>query len=178
MQFEVFLLFLFYFHTTALFNSNQTNSSLNIELHQCDTNQTIINTTIIILDKRLDSCNRNCCTTKNNSNICQVTVQSSTNTCLGRLCYSGECDQFLSETNTTFKQQLTSTISWSVYVKSVRIQWPLWSDKSYLSIRYSILILLLIANFSLTLITLFIVIRSIRHAKLIAERKSRRYSLF
>jgi len=116
-----------------------------------------------------------------------VTVQSSTNVCLGRLCYSGECDQFLLSTNMTSDQEMNmnntthsslSSIPWLSFVNTTRITWPLWRDRSYLSIRYSILIFLLIANLSLTLITSFIVIKSIRHAKMLAEKKSRRYSLF
>jgi hypothetical protein len=67
MQFQLFLLFFFFFHTTAFFNYNQTNSSLNIDLYQCNTNQTIVNNTISIIDKIFDSCNLNCCT-KNDSN--------------------------------------------------------------------------------------------------------------
>jgi len=176
MQFQLFFFFffLFSFHTTALSNHN---SSLNIELHQCNTNETIVNSTIIITDEIFNSCDFDCCTT-NDSNICQVTLQSSTNVCLGRLCYSGVCDEFLSLTNMTFKQKNTTRPSFASIIHSTGIKWPLWEDKSYLSIRYSILILLLIANFSLTLITLFIVIKSIRHAKMIAERKLSRYSLF
>lgn len=177
MQIQLFFLSLICFYTNALFNNNLTNSSFTIELHQCHTNQTIINHTTIIMNKNFSSCTVNCCK-KNDTNICQVTVQSSTNTCLSRLCYSGECDQFLSETNSSVYQKYTSPIPWSSYVNSIKITWPSWRDKSFISIRYSILILLLIANFSLTLITLFIVIKAIRHAKMIAERKSRRYSLF
>jgi hypothetical protein len=72
MQFQLFFLFFFSFHevftiTTALFQYNQTNSSQNIELHQCDTNQTIIHSTVITTDKRFYSCDVNCCT-KNDSN--------------------------------------------------------------------------------------------------------------
>ncbi len=114
-----------------------------------------------------------------------MTVQSSTNVCLGRLCYSGECDQFLLSTNMTFNQKMNnnnntihSSFSSISFVNTTRITWPLWKDRSDLSIRYSILSLLLIINLSLTLITSFIIIKSIRHAKMLAERKSRRYSLF
>jgi len=67
MQFQLFLLFFFFIHTTAFFIYNPTNSSLNIELHQCNTNQTIVNNSTIIIDKIFDSCNLNCCT-KNDSN--------------------------------------------------------------------------------------------------------------
>lgn len=108
-------------------------------------------------------------------NTCQVTVQSFTGVCFGRLCYSGECDEFLSLMNTTsyqkIKNKIFSSIPWSSFTHSRQIKWPLWIDKN-------ILILLLIVNLFLTLITLFIIIKSIRHAKILAERKSHRYSLF
>jgi len=58
------------------------------------------------------------------------------------------------------------------------IQWPAWRDKSYMPINYSVLILLLIINVFITLAALFVVIKSIEHAKMIAERKHHHYSLF
>src|SRR5262245_13237532 len=148
MQFQLVLLFhQFFIITNALFNYNQTNSLLNIELYQCDTNETIVNSTIITLDQIFDSCDLNCCT-KNNSNqtsisystTCQVTVQSSVDACLGRLCYSGDCDHFLSSTNMKKLNSIDLSFPWSSSVNSTRIEWPLWKNKSHLSIRYSILI--------------------------------------
>ena len=117
---------------------------------------------------------------------CQVTAQSYVGMCLGRLCYPGTCDGFLSSMNQTFTSRTTSTLamihtirsSLSSFVKPPRIVWPVWKDRSYLPIRYSILILLLIANFFFTLITLFIVIKSIRQSQILAARKLHRYSLF
>ncbi len=120
-----------------------------------------------------------------------MTIQSFSGVCLSRLCYSGECDQFFSSMNMTLNRKMeknttimntirssVASIPWSSVVNSPRLTWSVWREKNALSIRSSILVLLLIANLSLTLITLFIVIKSIRHAKMIAERKLRRYLLF
>lgn len=116
------------------------------------------------------------------SNVCQVTSQSQTGDCLGRLCYFGECDQFFPSMNLTFNQKMktidTIRSSLSSFINSTQLVWPMWRDQSYLSIRHGILILLLIANLFFTLITFFIVIKSIRHAQMIAARKLSRYSLF
>jgi len=72
MQFKLFLLFFLSSHqlfmiTATLFDHNQTNSSLNIKFYQCNTNKTLVNSTIIPTDKIFDSCDLDCCT-KNDSN--------------------------------------------------------------------------------------------------------------
>jgi len=69
MQFQLFFLLVFYrffTFTNGSFNYNQTNTSLSIELHQCDTNITLVHN--ITTDQIFDSCNLNCCI-KNQSSI-------------------------------------------------------------------------------------------------------------
>jgi hypothetical protein len=119
-----------------------------------------------------------------------VTVQSSTNVCLGRLCYSGKCDEFSSlanvirdekiQNNTTIVNKLSSSLTympWSSLVNSTQTKWNSWIDKTGLTIHNSILIILLIASISLTLMAVILVIKSIRHANTIAGNKSYRYTL-
>lgn len=74
MRFHLFLLLVFssYQHftfTNALFDYNN-NTSLDIELHQCDTNITLVHNITITIDQRFDSCKLNCCI-KNQSSIFQ-----------------------------------------------------------------------------------------------------------
>jgi len=57
------------------------------------------------------------------------------------------------------------------------ISWPSWIDKIRLTIRDTILIILFIVNISLTLLTIIVVIKSIRHANVIADDRSYRYTL-
>ncbi|CAF3331251.1 unnamed protein product [Rotaria sp. Silwood1] len=141
------------------------------------------------------SCNTSCCASNimnktNSSNTCQVTVRSSTDICLGRLCYSGECDHFVLLTNLTDENKIKnnttimnttrssfSYTSWSSLVNTTRTKWSSWIDKTGLTMRHTILIILLIANISLTFMALIVVIKSIRHANMIANRKSYRYTL-
>jgi len=124
------------------------------------------------------------------SNICQVTVQSFKNICLGRLCYSGECDGFALLANmthdysiknkTTIMNKISSSfgsISWSSLVNTTEMEWSSWIDKTSLTMRRIILIILLITSISLTFMTLIVVIKSIRHAKIVSNRKSYRYTL-
>jgi hypothetical protein len=197
MKFPLFLLFFFTSYqfiriTTALINSNPDNSPRNIDLYQCKTKQTIVKSIISITnDTIFNSCDFNCCITNNSnqtsifnkililkpfssalvdSNTCQLTVKSLADACLGRLCYPGKCDQFQ---NITYPQNIRNSTTFMN-----RLRWALWIDDYDLFIRYSTLILILILNLTLTLVTMCVVIKSIRHSKMIAERKSRRYSLF
>jgi hypothetical protein len=202
MQFQIFLFFLLSSHqcfiiTTALFNHEQNNSLINIHLYQCYTNETIVDNTILNnTDTIFDSCDLDCCLTNDsnqtsNFNTCQVTTQSPTGVCLGRLCYPGECDEYVLLTNLTYYEKLMdnttfmneirssfSSIPWSSFANSTRIQWGVWKNKNDSSIQYSILILLSIVNISLTLLALCVIIKSIKHANKIAEKKAHRYSLF
>lgn len=195
---------------------NKYNSSINIDFYQCDANITIFNSTTItndtIFNNLIDSCNVSCCTSNDfnktsiyikiisknlfyfislvSSNPCQITVQSSTGICLGRLCYSGTCDNFKLLANkthdskiknkTTIMNQIHSSLShipWSSVVNSTQTEWSLLINKTGITIRDIILILLFIINISLTLIALVIVIKSIRHANIIADDRSYRYTL-
>ncbi|CAF1007747.1 unnamed protein product [Adineta steineri] len=193
MQYQLFLLgFIshqFFSITNALSNHNQNNSLININLHQCNTNKTVINTTIMMIDPIFNSCNLTCCienssNVTSNLNTCQVTALSSTGVCLGRICYSGECDQFVSVTNLTYYQTilndttLLNTIPWSTLNNSIGIKWNLWKETGKYTITDYILILLLTTNISLIFVASSVIIKSISNAKMIAERKSRRYSLF
>lgn len=157
----VVLLLVFFDHVqNASLNSNRL---LLVSLVQCNKNITIIRNITFPSKQIFQSCDLNCCTkaTFNRSQVCQITSQTTSGMCLGRFCYSGECAEYDIHPSTT-----------------VEIYWPLWIDRSYLPIRYSILILLLIVNVFLTLLLLIFVIRSIRKAQTIAARKLRRYSLF
>ena len=157
----VFLLLLFFDQSLIVqnipFNSNRTST---VSLAQCNNNITFIRNITFPSKQIFQSCDWNCCNQSNLSQFCQITFQTSSGICLGRFCYSGECLEYLSSMN------------------SVQIFWPLSIDRSYIPIRYSILILLLLVNVFLTLLTLIFVIRSIRQAQVIAARKLRRYSLF
>jgi hypothetical protein len=79
MQFQLFLLLVFSScqlstFTNGLLNYNQTNNtSLDIELHQCDTNITLVHNITITIDQRFDSCNLSCCT-QNQSSIFQKAI--------------------------------------------------------------------------------------------------------
>ncbi|CAF0930603.1 unnamed protein product [Rotaria sordida] len=204
MQFYLFLLF-FFFHYQFTFitiaysindynDFNQNYSSINIDLYQCDTNnRKLISTTTTIgtiFNNLENSCTSSCCILNNSSNTCQVTVRSSTNICLGHLCYSGECDHFVLLTNLTDENEVKdsttimntfrsplSYIPWSSLFNKTQTKWSSWIDESGLSIRHTILIILFIANISLTFMTLIVIIKSIRHASAIANRKSYRYTL-
>jgi hypothetical protein len=193
MQFHLFffyyqLIFITIAYSFNIFNQN--NSSVNIELYQCNTNGTILsNTTNSIFNNRMDSCNTSCCTS-NSSNTCQVTVQSSSGICLSRLCYIGECYNFSLLANSTrdYKYNNKTTIMnkthlsdyyipWTSIVNSTQTKWTSWMDRNRSKIRHTILIILSIASISLTFMTLIVVIKSIRHANMLADRKSYRYTL-
>ncbi len=174
------------------------NSSINVHLYQCNTNSTILNATTIppidtIFNNLPYSCNINCCTSNSTSrdiemmfknsfnfiylasiNLCQVTVHTSTGDCLGRICYSGACDQFSSLAN---KTKNTTTLMNQLQSSFASIPWFLWIDKTGLTVRHTIIIILLIVNISLTLMTLIVVMKSIRQANIIAEDKAYRYTL-
>jgi hypothetical protein len=122
--------------------------------------------------------------------MCQVTVQSSKGICLGRLCYSDECNKFTLLANATHDHQIKnkttiinpihssfSSISWSSLVNSTQTKWTAWLDTTGLTIHDIILIILLILNISLTFVSLIFVIKSIRHANIIADKKCYRYTL-
>lgn len=196
---------------------NKTNSSINVDLYQCTTNATTFNSTTkttidIISNNLLNLCNISCCTSNDlnktsiyieiifkisfhsiflaSSNICQVTVQSSTGICLGRLCYSDKCENFALLANithdyniknkTTIMNQISSSfpyIRWSSLVNSTQTKWTSWIDKTGLTIHDTIIIILFITNISLTFVALIVVIKSIRHANIIANEKSYRYTL-
>ncbi|UJR23793.1 hypothetical protein I4U23_026770 [Adineta vaga] len=186
MQFQfVLLCFVFYqFFMITETSVVQNNSFINVHLYQCNTNETISNHTISLTNTTFHPCNFSCCETRY-SNICELTAVSSTGRCLGHACYSGACRTLINMTsyrkipinNVIFNRNLSSisSIHWPILSNFTRIQ---WKDKYNTSIRSSLLIILLIINLSLTLITTFIIIKSIKRAKLIAERKSHRYSLF
>jgi len=220
MRFHLFSLFFFSYHS-FIFNAiaysiNNYNSSIIVDLYQCHTNTTTLNSTTITIDKifnnKMNSCNFSCCTLNSlnetsiyiemifqisfhfvslaSSNICQVTVQSSNSICLGRLCYSGECNNFAllanhthhykNKNETTIMHEIRSSfsdISWPSLVNSTQTNWTLWIDKTGLTIRYTILIILSIVSISLTLMTLIIVIKSIRHAYVVGDERSYRYTL-
>ncbi|CAF2320623.1 unnamed protein product [Rotaria sp. Silwood2] len=111
--------------------------------------------------------------------------------CLGHLCYSGECDHFVLlatnithenkvKNNTTIMNTIRSPfyhIPWSSIVNATQTKWSSWVDKTGLTIRRTALIILFIANISLTFMALILVIKSIRQANIIANRKSYRYTL-
>ncbi len=200
MRFRLYSLF-FFSHYPLIFitiasSTNNNNSSINIDFYQCDTNTTTtLNGTTITIDEMI-LCNVSCCTSNSiyikiiskisfhfvclaSSNICQVTVQSSTGICLGRLCYSGECDNFTLLANTTYDQKIKNktTIMNLIHSSFSNILWSSWTDKTGLTIRHTILILLFITNISLTCLALIKVIKSIRHANMIAGDKTYRYTL-
>lgn len=159
----LFCLMFFFFQISIVKN---VFINTDISLHQCQKNITLLRKISFLVEQPFQSCNFNCCTKANfNQTTCQVTSQTFAGLCLGRLCYFGECEQYLSASS-------TSPIS------SIEIPWPLWIDRSYIAIRYSILIFVLLVNVFLMILTLSFVIRSIRHAQAIAARKLRRYSLF
>ena len=125
-----------------------------------------------------------------NSDMCEVTVQSVAGVCLGRLCYYGKCDYFSSLANLTIDHQMQknttvfqtfqsslSYIPWSSAVQSSYTQWKFWITRSGLTMRRMIVIILSVLNIFLTLLTLSIVIKSIKHANLMSGRKAYRYTL-
>ncbi|CAF4053783.1 unnamed protein product [Rotaria sp. Silwood2] len=201
MQFYLFLLIFFFHHQFTFItiasdindytDFNQNYSSINIDLYQCDTNNTkLISTTTtieVIFNYLMNPCNTSCYSL----NTCQITVRSSTNMCLGHLCYSGECDHFVLlatnithenkvKNNTTIMNTIRSPfyhIPWSSIVNATQTKWSSWVDKTGLTIRRTALIILFIANISLTFMALILVIKSIRQANIIANRKSYRYTL-
>ncbi len=71
MRFYLFLLF-FFSHYPFIFiiNGYSTNNSvININLYQCNSNATILNTTIdTLFNNSIDSCNISCCTSNNLNN--------------------------------------------------------------------------------------------------------------
>jgi hypothetical protein len=194
MQFHLFLLFFFSHHQFIFIivaYSNQNNSSINVDLYECNTNSTVLNRTAnAMFNNLIDSCNTSCCIS-NSSSTCQVTVQSSSGICLGRLCYFGKCHDYVLLANmtsdyennnnkTTITNKIHSSpysIPWSSFVDSTQTKWSSWIDKTGLTIRRTILIILSIASLSLTFMTLIIVIKSIRQANMLADRKSYRYTL-
>ncbi|CAF1177901.1 unnamed protein product [Adineta ricciae] len=190
MLYQLFLLGLFFSQftivTSTLFAQNL--SLVNVDLYQCDTNDTISNHTVILTNTTLYSCNFTCCRQRSQTNICQVTTLSSTGACFGRLCYSGDCSTLIDGTlsqNTRNTSDILnkirssiSSLSWPILPNSTRVKWIQWKDKNTSSIRSSILIMLLITNISLTLLTLFVIVRSVKYARYIAKKKARRYSLF
>ncbi|UJR25067.1 hypothetical protein I4U23_006427 [Adineta vaga] len=203
MQWHLLLLFLFSqqlfistiiaYSTTNKPNNNQKNASINIDLHQCNTKNTNFNSTIItddqLLNNLIDSCSINCCQS-NTSNICQVTVRSSTNICLGRLCYSDKCENFslLSNMTRTFKSKNKTsvintlrssfgTIPWSSIANSTQTKLTSLINQTSGTIGQIILILMLAIGISLTFATLILILKSIRHATMISSRESYRYTL-
>ncbi|CAF1079380.1 unnamed protein product [Adineta steineri] len=178
---------------------NQNNSPINVDLYQCDTNNTIFNNTIInndrIFNNLMHPCNISCCISNNLNktivlNTCQITVRSSTNICVGRFCYSGKCDTFSFlanmihddkiENKTTIMDTIHASsgyIPWSSIINSTRTKWTSWIDETSIRIRPIILIILFIISISLTFMTLIVVIKSMRHANIISNRKSYRYTL-
>ena len=207
MLYQLFLLGLFFSQFTIVTSSlfAQNHSLVNVDLYQCDTNETISNHTVILTNTTLYSCNFTCCGQRNQTSnrnaliimsnvnlfildVCQVTTLSSTGACFGRLCYSGDCSNLIDGTlsqNTRNTSAILnkirssiSSLSWPTLPNSTRAKWIQWKDRNTSSIRSSILIMLLITNISLTLLTLFVIVRSVKYARYIAKKKARRYSLF
>ena len=121
---------------------------------------------------------------------CQVTVQSRKNICLGHLCYSDDCSNvalltdtthhFIIKNKTTTASEIHSShthLSLSSLVNVIKTKWASWIDKIGLTIRHTVLIILFIINISLTLMALVVVLKSVRHANIVADRKSYRYTL-
>lgn len=117
-------------------------------------------------------------------------MESSTGICLGRLCYSGTCSNFTLLANkthnfniknkTTLINELHSSFSyipWTSLVNSTKTKWSSWINNPTLTIRQIILVVLFIINISLTFIALVIVFKSIRHANIISNDRSYRYTL-
>jgi len=88
MRLHLFLLFSFSHHpfistifaysTSDNKHINQNNSTFNIDLYQCDTNNTILNSTINtndrIFNNLIDSCSISCCTS-NSSNKTSMSIE-------------------------------------------------------------------------------------------------------
>ncbi|CAF0899359.1 unnamed protein product [Adineta ricciae] len=185
------------YSTTNKITLNQKNSLFNIELYQCNTkfNTTATVSNEEIMKNLIDSCKFNCCTSNHSnkttsSNVCQVTVRSSSNVCLGRLCYSGQCEQYKILANmlknskqmnkTLAINEIRSsfgTIFWSSIVNSTQIKWTSWIDRTSGTIRYTILISLLIVGISLTFATMMLILKSIRQSVMISDRRAYRYTL-
>ncbi len=114
--------------------------------------------------------------------MCQVSVQSSTGVCRGRLCYPDECEKFTSVSDISHDSEVKNTTK-SIMNQlgssfaSIQTQWSSLVGKTGLTARHAIITILLIVNISLTSMTLIIVIKSIRQAKIIAEERSYRYTL-
>ena len=121
------------------------------------------------------------------TNVCQISVQSSTGVCLGRLCYPDECEKFTSipdsqvkNTTKSIMNQLSSSfasIPWSSLINSTETKLSSLVGQTGLTLRHVLITTLLIVNISLTSMTLIIVIKSIRQANMFAENRSYRYTL-
>ena len=69
------------------------------------------------------------------------------------------------------------TISWSSIVNSTQIKWASWIDRTSGTIRYTILISMLVVGISLTFATMMLILKSIRQSIMISDRKVYRYTL-
>jgi len=85
----------------------------------------------------------------------------------------GEGDRFTSSANITDDSKMTTIIN-ELHSSITSIPWSSWTG---LTVRDTMIIILLIVNISLTLMTLIVVFKSIRQANIIAEEKSYRYTL-
>jgi hypothetical protein len=88
----------------------------------------------------------------------------------------GEGDRFTSSANITDDSKMTTIIN-ELHSSITSIPWSSWIGKTGLTVRDTMIIILLIVNISLTLMTLIVVFKSIRQANIIAEEKSYRYTL-
>jgi hypothetical protein len=88
----------------------------------------------------------------------------------------GEGDRFTSSANITDDSKMTTIIN-ELHSSITSIPWSSWIGKTGLTVRDTMIIILLIVNISLTLMTVIVVFKSIRQANIIAEEKSYRYTL-
>ena len=132
---------------------SQNSSSIYIYLYQCNKNMTVLKTTTTTIDaifyNIMSSCSINCCTLTNSTTTrrlhlekqwafvftyihlepvktCQVTMQDSTGMCLGRFCYSDDCNSFMllaNITNNTKIKNGTNTITSQTRSSSSLMLW-------------------------------------------------------
>ena len=170
-------------------------SPVRTDLYQCATQKTFLaNHPEPIVDSSMSPCNYSCCTTHHNYNTstdqCQVSVQTSGGACLGRLCYLGSCENYSRLANLTRDEKMLNSTSmintlrssfayipWSSLMNRTQTKWRSWIDQTGFTLRRSALIILSVLNLLLTSITLVAVFKSIKHANVMAGKKSYRYTL-
>lgn len=178
----------------AVSAANQKPAPIDVHLYQCDTNTTRADDSTLpqesIVSNLIDSCNVTCCKS-DRSAMCQVTVRGSPNLCIGRLCYSGMCENFSSLANLLHHPTIEhnssvimdrihasfGTLAWSTVLNSTRTKLIAVLGSTSLRAEPVVLILLLVVGLSLTLVTLMIVIGSLRYASRGSRRSSYRYAL-